>query len=99
MSDEKDKITTPVKAISAIATIFSFLEKASIAFFMALLEYTRIKQKKAEDELANAKVDASIKEQQDAIEKETQFKSSADVIDDLLAKHDKSSSGGDGTKG
>lgn len=95
MTDEKPSTTTAsLGAISAVASIFSAIGKAAIVFFMALLEYARIKQKKAEDELANEKVNVSIKEKQDAIEKKTEFKSSVDVIDGFLAEHNQSSSDG-----
>jgi len=89
MSDKKETTTGIAKTLGSVSSLISFLEKATIAFFMALLEYTRIKQKKAEDELANEKSETKIKEDQDVVSKSVEGKSSVSIIDGFLSEHDK----------
>ena len=71
-------------ALRAVGTILSVVEKAAIAFVMALLEFARIKQKKAEDALANKESDETITKGAKAIDAAVEGKTSADIVNDYL---------------
>lgn len=88
-----------IKTMTAIASLFSFLEKATVAVFMMLLEWSRIKRKKAEDQLANEKSDNMIKDEQHKIDMDAKEKTSDEVIDDFLDGPDDDSSKGGNVSG
>lgn len=73
-----------IKAVGAISSMLSFAEKALIAFFMMLMEFSRIKAKKAEDALAKRESEIRTDIAAEAIDKANEGKSSAEVIDNFL---------------
>lgn len=82
-----------VKTAMSIGNMLSLIEKGLVAFFMMMLEWSRIKRKKAEDEVANEQSKSKIKDGQHKIDMDAKDKTSDEIIDGYLDGSDDSPSG------
>lgn len=97
MTDEKE--STAMKtlgALSALGKVLSFVEKAFIGAVFMMLEFARIKQRKAEVRADDAETKLKIREEHDKIEDEVADKSDLDVIDDMFAESGNGDDAGEG---
>lgn len=58
----KDAASKPVSTAQLGMAVMSFFERFGLAFLVAMLEWSRIKQKKAEDKLAVRETEDDIEE-------------------------------------
>ena len=82
MTDDKENTAMKtLGALSALGKVLSFVEKVAIGIFFMLLEFTRIKQRKAEVRADTAETDLKIRDEHDKIDEEMAGKSDLDIID------------------
>ena len=88
MSNEtlKEAASKPISTAQLGMAVMSFFERFGLAFLVALLQWSRIKQKKAEDKLAVRETEDEVHEKQVAIDAKYSGKSDADVITDFINK-------------
>jgi len=89
--DQTPKQPSPLKPVDTTAVIVAalgLLKEIGAVFALAMMEWARIKQHKAEDKTAVAETNLKVLKAQVAVEKANAGKDPRDVIGDFL--HDKS---------
>ena len=96
MSNEKepvkDAVARPITTAQLALTAISFIERFGLAIIVTMLQWSRIKQKKAEDRLAYIGTKGKVDENNKQLDKKNEGKSDRDVILDFV--NDKSGDGG-----
>lgn len=76
----------PVDTTQIIIAALGLLKEVGAIFALAMMEWARIKQHKAEDQAAVATVELEVLKAKTALEKANVQKDPRDVIDDFLSK-------------
>jgi cell division protein FtsB len=80
----ENKASNTLGALSAVGKILSVLEKVFFGFLFILSEYSRLKQRKAENREARSQAELESLKAHNKIDEERHGKDSTDIIDDFL---------------